>query len=130
MRRDLMLCGEMFGLNVIRHRIFEIEGFRVPQPEHRPHRGLCIDGYYFTLAGHGRHSIQYYCRRHDLDTKRIIDVFQHASGIDWISDKKMIVQAVPPKYSEYIGRSFLDPKSVMSVLELPAKYQSIICSFW
>lgn len=130
MRRDLMLCGEMFGLNVIRHRIFEIEGFRVPQPEHVPHRGLCTGGHYFTAAGHGRISIKSYCNRHNLLTKRVIDVFQHALGINWISDKKTIVQSVPPRYSEFIGRSFLDPKSAIGVLKLPKNHQTFLCSFW
>ena len=39
-RHDLMLCGEMFGLKVIRHRYFEIHGFSVAQPEHIKHRGM------------------------------------------------------------------------------------------
>ncbi|GAA3175928.1 hypothetical protein GCM10020255_067050 [Rhodococcus baikonurensis] len=39
LRRDLTLCGEMFGLGVIRHRYFEVTGFEVTQPTHRKHRG-------------------------------------------------------------------------------------------
>jgi site-specific DNA-cytosine methylase len=38
-RPDLTLCGEMFGLDVIRHRYFELDGFLAMQPEHVPHRG-------------------------------------------------------------------------------------------
>ena len=34
LRRDLTLCGEMFGLGVIRHRYFEVTGFEVTQPPH------------------------------------------------------------------------------------------------
>ncbi len=33
LRNPILLCGSMFGLKVRRHRIFEISGFNVPQPE-------------------------------------------------------------------------------------------------
>ena len=52
-RKDLILCGEMFGLKIIRHRAFEITGFKVIQPKHKKHRGKVKDGYYVTVAGHG-----------------------------------------------------------------------------
>lgn len=37
-RRDLMLCGQMFGLPIVRHRYFELHGCTVVQPEHMKHR--------------------------------------------------------------------------------------------
>ena len=48
-RHDLMLCGDMFDLRVIRHRYFEIEGFHVPQLKHMKHRGTVAEGYYIAL---------------------------------------------------------------------------------
>ncbi len=39
MQKDLVLCGEMFGLKVIRHRYFELHRFSVAQPDHIKHRG-------------------------------------------------------------------------------------------
>ncbi len=41
LRKDLMLCGAMFGLKVIRHRIFEVHGFKCNQPEKvcKEHKG-------------------------------------------------------------------------------------------
>jgi DNA (cytosine-5)-methyltransferase 1 len=47
MRRDLMLCGSMFGLRLIRHRIFELEGFKAYPKIHREHHPKFI-----TVAGH------------------------------------------------------------------------------
>lgn len=38
-RKDVTLCGEMFGLGVIRHRHFELGGWSMPKPVHVPHRG-------------------------------------------------------------------------------------------
>ncbi len=104
-RKDLMLCGEMFGIRVIRHRHFEIKGFQVLQPEHIKHRGLCInsnnhkkgyhrrpDGYYVTVTGK------------DMGAK----IYREAMGIDWMKKLKNITEAVPPAYAEYIGRQFIE----------------------
>lgn len=44
LRRDVTLCGEMFGLGVIRHRYFEIGNATVEQPVHKKHRGR-VAGY-------------------------------------------------------------------------------------
>jgi len=40
-------------------------------------------------------------------------------GINWISDKKMLAEAIPPAYSEYIGREFLWSKLVNGVTSIP-----------
>lgn len=104
LRKDLILCGEMFGLNVIRHRIFEFSHFRVPQPKHKNHKGLVRDGYYVTVAGHGGNDSKHnYCHLNCLPSKTSkLKVWQHAMGIDWMT-KQELTQAVPPAYSEYIG---------------------------
>jgi len=94
-RKDLMLCGTMFNLKVLKHRAFEIEGFTTTQLVHKRHRGTVRNGNYVTVAGHGG------------DGKASLKVWQKAIGIDWITDKKMLAEAIPPAYSEYIGRQFL-----------------------
>ncbi len=103
-RKDLMLCGEMFGLRVIRHRNFEIHGFKVKQPEHPKHKPpIIIEGrkkkkaWYMQVAGHGGQSYSFKMKD-----------WQEAMGIDWITDRKMLCEAVPPAYSEYIGKEFLE----------------------
>ncbi len=93
LRKDLLLCGEMFGLRVIRHRIFELNKLNVLQPPHIKHKPR-IDpkhSYYSQLAGHGGDSYSY----------KIQD-WQKDIGIDWVSDKEHIVEMIPPAYSNYI----------------------------
>jgi DNA (cytosine-5)-methyltransferase 1 len=93
MRKDLVLCGEMFGLRVIRHRIFEIHGLTVLQPKHEVHKPpLGGKSYYITVVGHGYHS-----------HSNRLDEWQKAMGIDWMQ-KYELTQAIPPAYTEYIGR--------------------------
>lgn len=98
LRPDLTLCGEMFGLRVIRHRIFEMN-FPVPQPEHIEHQGRVKgirhgtrhDGYYFGVHGHG-------------GGKGTLAEWKEAMGIDWKMTKVEVAEAIPPAYTQYIGQ--------------------------
>jgi DNA (cytosine-5)-methyltransferase 1 len=101
-RRDLTLCGEMFGLDVIRHRYFELSGFTAMQPEHIPHRGRVrgwrhgtyYDGPYVAVYGDG-------------GGKGTVAEWQAAMGIDWTDDRKSIAEAIPPSYGEYVGAALM-----------------------
>lgn len=96
---DLTLCGEMFGLSVIRHRNFWFEGIEVPTIAHKPHRGRTrgyrhgkwYDGPYLAVYGDG-------------GGKGTVAEWQAAMGIDWTNDRKSIAEAIPPAYTEFIGR--------------------------
>lgn len=106
-RHDLMLCGEMFGLKVIRHRYFEFEGFHAVQPEHIKHRGMVKDRFYVTVAGNGGdYAGHNFCKLNDLPGATQLRTWQFAMQIDWISNKKTLREAVPPAYSEYIFSQF------------------------
>lgn len=97
LRKDLLLCGEMFeGLRIIRHRIFE-SNIPLKQPAHKKHKPRLDKkhSYYCQLAGHGGESYSY-----------SITDWQKAIGIDWVNDKEHIVEMMPPKYSEYIIKHF------------------------
>jgi hypothetical protein len=103
LRRDLTLCGEMFGLAVIRHRYFEAHGFGAAQPVHKPHRG--------RVAGwrHGtRYDGPYVAVYGDGGGKGSVVEWQEAMGIDWTDDRKSIAEAIPPAYTEFIGRQLID----------------------
>lgn len=102
MRRDLTLCGEMFGLGVIRHRYFELGGWTMPAPEHVPHRGRVsgwrhgqwYDGPYFAVYGDG-------------GGKGTIEQWQQAMGIDWLTDRVLLAEAIPPAYTQHIGTQLM-----------------------
>ena len=99
LRKDLVLCGEMFGLNVIRHRIFEIHGFTVLQPPHIKHKPPKDKTHsaYCCVSGHGG----------DSYTFRLED-WQKAMDIYHITKKEHLTQAIPPAYSKYIASYFTE----------------------
>lgn len=48
----IMLCGSLFDLAVVRHRLFETS-FPIAQPAHPKHRGSLVTGEYVTVTGNG-----------------------------------------------------------------------------
>lgn len=102
-RSDVRLCGEMFGLEVIRHRDFEIAGASIHQPPHVRHRGRvrgwrhgeCFEGYYYAVYGEG-------------GGKGSIAEWQRAMGIDWTENRKSIAEAIPPAYAQYVAERILE----------------------
>lgn len=115
LRRDTVLCGEMFGLDVIRHRIFEFGGrLLVGAPEHRRHRGRVagmrhgewFTGPYFAVYGEG-------------GGKGTVAQWREAMGIDWTWNRRSIAEAIPPAYTDYVGRHLLAQLSVQPAVRSP-----------
>jgi DNA (cytosine-5)-methyltransferase 1 len=97
LRTDLMLCGSMFGLKVVRHRIFETCRFLVNQPAHGEHHPE-----YVTVTGHPGGSSKRDGGTHFGNTEQ----WREAMGIDWLPASRL-AEAIPPAYSEHIGRAAL-----------------------
>lgn len=101
LQQPLMLCGQQFGLGVFRHRLFEASfGFEVPV--HAPHIGKIGDGRFITVTGHSGGS----SNRDGWKNGTLADG-KRAMGIDWMTWAEM-AEAIPPAYSEYIARKFLE----------------------
>ncbi|WP_328621463.1 DNA methylase [Streptomyces sp. NBC_00354] len=106
-RKDLSLCGEMFGLGVLRHRNFELGGWSTNRPAHRKHRGRVrgwrhgryFDGPYVAAYGSG-------------GGKATVPEMQQAMGIDWTDVREELTEAIPPTFTEWIGHAFLTSASV------------------
>ena len=98
LRRDLVLCGEMFGLRVHRHRVFETGGgFYALQPRHQPH---LLEGALHNCdirEGVARQVAGNYANHEDASD---------AMGIDWMT-RKELSQAIPPAYTEFIGEQLM-----------------------
>jgi DNA (cytosine-5)-methyltransferase 1 len=99
----VMLCGSMFGLRVRRHRLFESSFFMlgITSCEHKPG----------ALAVYGDHPEDAFLHAKSMpqgSVKRAptIDAARLAMGIDWMVWKE-ITQAIPPAYTEFIGKQLL-----------------------
>ena len=97
-RRDLMLCGSMFGLQVRRHRHFEFGGIEAPEQPRCQHKA---QGRLVDVTGHagGRNQTDrpgFPIKWYDVEHAREIMQMPWADG-------KGCTEAIPPAYSEYIG---------------------------
>ena len=92
---SIVLCGTMFGLGVLRHRLFE-SNVLLFAPGPCQHQGTVKEGHYVTVFGKGGNG---YTRERG----------SQAMGIAWMTVRELS-QAIPPKYTEWIGWQ------VMSVL--------------
>lgn len=96
------LCGQYFGLAVRRHRLFECS-FPVEQPNclplHKPH----------PIAVYGDHP-EHHAKSPGTGGKiyraHTLEMGREAMGIDWMTWKEL-TQAIPPAYTEYIGKQLL-----------------------
>jgi DNA (cytosine-5)-methyltransferase 1 len=97
-RHGIVLCGRMFGMQVQRHRNFETS-WLVMQPPHS-HEGF--NERPITVTGHGGNGWQVY--KHSRKAPR--SMWGELMGMPW-ADYKEVAQAIPPAYTEWIGRELL-----------------------
>jgi DNA (cytosine-5)-methyltransferase 1 len=96
LERPVLLCGQMFGLPLYRHRLFETS-FSLEQPHHPKHVAPQVKmgrkpklGEYVQAVGH---------------FSGVPDV-QAAMEIAWMGQKEL-AQAIPPAYTQYVGEALL-----------------------
>lgn len=94
LHNPLMLCGTMFGLNVIRHRLFECN----PPIYFAP--ASCAHLKKTTKQGGTPSQDKYICVTGNFKNPKFAG---QSMGIDWMI-RRELSQAIPPAYTEYIGK--------------------------
>lgn len=95
LRRPVVLCGSMFGLRTYRHRLFETS-FPCEQP-------ICTHTAPITKMGRAPKDGEFI---HVVGNFSGVAEAREAMGIDWMT-RDELAQAIPPAYSEFIGRAAL-----------------------
>ena len=101
LENPIMLCGEMFGLRVFRHRYFETNLFLLA-PSHPKHpRGSTTNAYHARSGfANGATHIGVYGDAYILSDGKV------AMGIDWMV-RRELNQAIPPAYTRWLGEQLL-----------------------
>lgn len=92
------LCGTMFDLPIYRHRRFETS-FYWMAPAHGAHRDVIRPGRFLGERARAHRKLGG-VHKAKGETRGMVE---EAFGIDWMS-RNEIQQAIPPAYSEHIGR--------------------------
>ena len=109
-RKDVVLCGQAFGLRVFRHRWFE-SNLLLWAPRHERHNGHTSSD---MLAAY-----------HTFENSDYLTVVGHlfrfkdgcvAMGIDWMN-RNELTQAIPPAYSEFLGKQLMESLANSKILE-------------
>lgn len=119
LRQPIMICGSSFGLHVQRHRLFESNVMLMERP--------CVHGFWVKdkpavhrLQGKSRIVGCYGNGRGKGDN---VAAWRSAMGIDWMT-RKELSQAIPPAYSEFIGRQIIATLKREAHFELDAVCES------
>ena len=108
MESPFRLCGQTFGIGVVRHRLFETN-FLILTPPHVPCNGA-VQRDLVSVTGHGppgRHYRAVTVAGHGGNSRSFsLSSWKDAMGIDWMT-RDELTQAIPPAYTEYIGRELL-----------------------
>lgn len=105
LENPVVLCGSMFGLGVRRHRLFETNVPMLrPECDHRAQPQV--------WGVYGDHGDARPARRPDGsrrgDKARDAAHAREVMGIDWMTKWDDLADAIPPAYTEFIGRQLLD----------------------
>lgn len=97
-RPDVVLCGTMFGLPILRHRKFEAHGWFPLALPHTPHRGR-VRGW-----RHGRnYEGEYVAAYGNGGGKATVAEMQNAMRITWTDVRHELTEAIPPAYTQFLG---------------------------
>jgi hypothetical protein len=106
----IRLCGTSFGLEVVRHRLFEFGGWwptEEPPPCDRC-RGAIADGRAISVYGHGGGRMDgRRGMRGRFDGMTVRESFQRALGLPGVHSIHQLSEAIPPAYTEWVGRALL-----------------------
>lgn len=106
LENPIRLCGSMFGLGVRRHRLFETN---VPmlQPECQHERQGTIFGVYGAHADRPGGWLRPNGKSRGLKATSVAHA-REVMGIDHMTQWSDLADAIPPAYTEWIGRNLLD----------------------
>lgn len=106
MLADIILRGDMFGLNVIRRRKFETVNWFAMQPLPPKLVGSVKEGDYVSVFGNGANIQVKGGVQAKFKKNTIRETWAYAMGIDWYMTNNELGEAIPPAYTHYIGKEF------------------------
>lgn len=105
----IRLCGQMFDLRVLRHRLFE-SPLELKAPAHQKHTGSMLDGSIvpvygakWLVSGGSKAAGNYHIAGAIPKEFRTVEARLAAMEIDWMNGTE-VNEAIPPSYSRYLSQ--------------------------
>ncbi|NOU19407.1 MAG: DNA cytosine methyltransferase [Bacteroidales bacterium] len=103
-RPDVVLTGNMFGLKVLRKRHFELISWFMLNPYIPQKIGSVKDGDFACIFGKGAYRKSQGDAMPKFKQSSVVETWSFAMGIDWMKKDTELAEAIPPAYTEYIGK--------------------------
>lgn len=102
LRADVVLCGSMFGLDVMRHRAFQVDGLAMMSPPCN-HKGWARR----FKSSSGRKNLRYTMEIGAWDEP--ISEQRRAMGVDadWPITVRELSEGIPPAYTRFVGEQLI-----------------------
>lgn len=104
LRAHIRLCGSMFGLDIQRHRLFELSGFPLILTPPCNHKAWDLGRPHTVTGNPAGHTGQWHAHSQKYaDTAHGRELLE----VPWMKTNREITEAIPPAYTKYIGEAFL-----------------------
>lgn len=100
LKTPVILCGTMFGLQVLRHRLFESSVVLLVPPHQKHPKGNLTN----ACHGYSTGDTGFVCV---AGNNFVREAGAKAMGIDWMTRREELAQAIPPAYCEFIGKQLI-----------------------
>jgi DNA (cytosine-5)-methyltransferase 1 len=109
-RPDIILTGANFGLKLIRKRIFQLDNWFCLSPQEVHYRKRSVkNGDLITVAGTESHHRNKGCLPYrEIGTRTIFQLRKDLMEVGWMNDSHSVREAIPPKYTEFIGQLLIE----------------------
>jgi DNA (cytosine-5)-methyltransferase 1 len=104
LRNPITLCGQMFGLELYRHRLFE-SNIALQELLHPDHVMPA------SKAGHWKPGTVMSVSGHIAPIAKAREVM----GIDW-TNREELAEAIPPAYTKFVGDQFMQWLTIYDLL--------------
>ncbi len=112
----LLLCGTMFGLPIWRHRYFEMSPPIYPLLNTCNHKLGTIEfegekimiPVFISAGGDGKDGVRPSRQGIRWRPRQKHELRCRAMGIDWMTTRAELTEAIPPAYTEYIGLQLME----------------------
>ena len=106
LRKDIILRGDLFGLKLLKTRVFELVNWFALYPGLFKKTGSVKNGDFAQVVGKGQKKVTNGLN-FKISGNSVNEIWSNATGINWMSNIEL-AESIPPAYTDYIFSIFIN----------------------